>query len=120
MKNDSDGRAKVPSEPHRIGRLVIFAEFERALIAEHTRAGPRPLSWLWSRAIVRLAKYPPIGNRGISGQGLHTGYKSYETRPWHRNYPRGSLRYDESESGPDTCRNAKNSQKILVPSSLND
>ena len=35
MKNDSDGRAKVPSEPHRIGRLVIFAEFERALIAEH-------------------------------------------------------------------------------------
>src|ERR1700739_466759 len=23
----------------------------------------------------RLAKYPPIGNRGISGQGPHTGYK---------------------------------------------
>src|SRR5262245_34520646 len=35
-----------------------------------------------------------------------------------RNYRRGSLRYDESESGPDACRNAKNSQKILVPSSL--
>ena len=30
-----------------------------------------------ARAIVRLAKYPPIGNRGISGQGPHTGYKSY-------------------------------------------
>src|SRR5262249_12068853 len=26
-----------------------------------------------ARATVRLAKYPPIGNRGISGQGLHTG-----------------------------------------------
>jgi 4-hydroxy-2-oxoheptanedioate aldolase len=38
--------------------------------------------------IVRLAKYPPIGNRGISGQGPHTGYKSYGARhateyaPW--------------------------------------
>jgi 2-keto-3-deoxy-L-rhamnonate aldolase RhmA len=30
-----------------------------------------------ARAIVRPAKYPPIGNRGISGQGPHTGYKSY-------------------------------------------
>jgi 2-keto-3-deoxy-L-rhamnonate aldolase RhmA len=41
-----------------------------------------------ARAIVRLAKYPPIGNRGISGQGPHTGYKSYGSRhaseyaPW--------------------------------------
>ena len=41
-----------------------------------------------ARAIVRLAKYPPIGNRGISGQGPHTGYKSYGARhateyaPW--------------------------------------
>jgi len=41
-----------------------------------------------ARAIVRLAKYPPIGNRGISGQGPHTGYKSYGPRhateyaPW--------------------------------------
>ena len=41
-----------------------------------------------ARAIVRLAKYPPIGNRGISGQGPHTGYKSYGRRhaaeyaPW--------------------------------------
>src|ERR1700730_17655366 len=34
-----------------------------------------------ARAIVRLAKYPPIGNRGISGQGPHTGYKSYGARP---------------------------------------
>ena len=33
-----------------------------------------------ARAIVRLAKYPPIGNRGISGQGPHTGYKSYGAR----------------------------------------
>src|SRR4030081_3467460 len=41
-----------------------------------------------ARVIVRLAKYPPIGNRGISGQGPHTGYKSYGARhateyaPW--------------------------------------
>ena len=41
-----------------------------------------------ARAIVRLAKYPPIGNRGISGLGPHTGYKSYGRRhaedyaPW--------------------------------------
>ena len=41
-----------------------------------------------ARAIVRLAKYPPIGNRGISGQGPHTGYRSYGARhateyaPW--------------------------------------
>src|SRR6266446_1691472 len=34
-----------------------------------------------ARAIVRLAKYPPIGNRGISGQGPHTGYKTYDPRP---------------------------------------
>ena len=33
-----------------------------------------------ARAIVRLAKYPPLGNRGISGQGPHTGYKSYGAR----------------------------------------
>jgi 2-keto-3-deoxy-L-rhamnonate aldolase RhmA len=38
--------------------------------------------------IVSLAKYPPIGNRGISGHGPHTGYKSYGARhateyaPW--------------------------------------
>ena len=41
-----------------------------------------------ARAIVQLAKFPPIGNRGISGQGMHTGYKSYGARhateyaPW--------------------------------------
>ena len=41
-----------------------------------------------ARAIVRPAKYPPTGNRGISGQGPHTGYKSYGARhateyaPW--------------------------------------
>jgi 2-keto-3-deoxy-L-rhamnonate aldolase RhmA len=41
-----------------------------------------------ARAIVRLAKYPPLGNRGISGQGPHTGYRSYGRRhaseyaPW--------------------------------------
>jgi 2-keto-3-deoxy-L-rhamnonate aldolase RhmA len=39
-------------------------------------------------AIVREAKYPPIGNRGIAGQGMHTGYRSYGARhgseyaPW--------------------------------------
>jgi 2-keto-3-deoxy-L-rhamnonate aldolase RhmA len=26
-----------------------------------------------ARAIMLQAKYPPIGNRGISGQGMHTG-----------------------------------------------
>jgi 2-keto-3-deoxy-L-rhamnonate aldolase RhmA len=31
-----------------------------------------------ARAIVRLAKYPPIGNRGISGQGPHTGYNGIQ------------------------------------------
>lgn len=41
-----------------------------------------------ARAIVQLAKYPPIGNRGISGQGMHTGYRSHGARhateyaPW--------------------------------------
>jgi 2-keto-3-deoxy-L-rhamnonate aldolase RhmA len=33
-----------------------------------------------ARAIVREAKYPPIGKRGIAGQGMHTGYKSYGAR----------------------------------------
>ena len=32
------------------------------------------------RAIAQLAKFPPIGNRGISGMGPHTGYKSYGAR----------------------------------------
>src|SRR5262249_47793872 len=41
-----------------------------------------------ARALVRQAKYPPIGHRGISGQGMHTGYRSYGARhaseyaPW--------------------------------------
>src|SRR5882757_5756656 len=41
-----------------------------------------------AREIVREAKYPPIGNRGMSGMGPHTGYKSYGDRyqteyaPW--------------------------------------
>jgi 2-keto-3-deoxy-L-rhamnonate aldolase RhmA len=41
-----------------------------------------------ARAIAREAKFPPIGGRGISGQGMHTGYKSYGSRhaseyaPW--------------------------------------
>jgi hypothetical protein len=26
-----------------------------------------------ARAIARETKYPPIGDRGISGQGMHTG-----------------------------------------------
>jgi 2-keto-3-deoxy-L-rhamnonate aldolase RhmA len=29
-----------------------------------------------ARALVRLAKYPPLGIRGISGQGPHTGYRA--------------------------------------------
>ena len=41
-----------------------------------------------ARAIVREAKYPPVGNRGMSGMGPHTGYKGYGARyqteyaPW--------------------------------------
>ena len=41
-----------------------------------------------ARAIVQEAKYPPIGNRGISGMGPHTEYKGYGSRfdreyaPW--------------------------------------
>src|SRR6201990_3484910 len=41
-----------------------------------------------AQAIVAQAKYPPIGNRGISGQGMHTGYRGYGARhateyaPW--------------------------------------
>ena len=41
-----------------------------------------------ARAIVQQAKYPPIGNRGISQMGPHTGYRSYGARyqteysPW--------------------------------------
>jgi 2-keto-3-deoxy-L-rhamnonate aldolase RhmA len=41
-----------------------------------------------ARAIVREAKYPPVGNRGMSGMGPHTGYRSYGNRyqteyaPW--------------------------------------
>src|SRR3954471_5432730 len=40
--------------------------------------------WPW----LNTRTYPPIGNRGISGQGPHTGYKSYGARhateyaPW--------------------------------------
>jgi 2-keto-3-deoxy-L-rhamnonate aldolase RhmA len=41
-----------------------------------------------AREIVREAKYPPVGQRGMSGMGPHTGYKSYGNRyqteyaPW--------------------------------------
>lgn len=41
-----------------------------------------------ARAIVKQAKYPPLGERGISGQGMHTGYRGYGARhateyaPW--------------------------------------
>jgi 2-keto-3-deoxy-L-rhamnonate aldolase RhmA len=38
-----------------------------------------------ARAIVREAKYPPIGNRGISQVGPHTGYRSYGGR-YHAEY----------------------------------
>src|SRR3954470_6682440 len=33
-----------------------------------------------ARAIVREAKYPPIGHRGIAGAGMHTGYRSHGAR----------------------------------------
>jgi 2-keto-3-deoxy-L-rhamnonate aldolase RhmA len=41
-----------------------------------------------ARVIVREAKYPPLGSRGMSGMGPHTGYQSYGNRyqteyaPW--------------------------------------
>jgi 2-keto-3-deoxy-L-rhamnonate aldolase RhmA len=41
-----------------------------------------------ARTIVREAKCPPVGNRSIAGQGMHTGYRSYGARhsseyaPW--------------------------------------
>jgi 2-keto-3-deoxy-L-rhamnonate aldolase RhmA len=41
-----------------------------------------------ARAIVQFGKYPPNGNRGLSGQGPHTRYKSHGARhateygPW--------------------------------------
>jgi 2-keto-3-deoxy-L-rhamnonate aldolase RhmA len=38
-----------------------------------------------ARAIVQQAKYPPIGNRGISQMGPHTGYRSYGGR-YHAEY----------------------------------
>ncbi len=38
-----------------------------------------------ARAIVQQAKYPPIGNRGISQMGPHTGYKSFGGR-YHAEY----------------------------------
>ena len=38
-----------------------------------------------ARAIVQLAKYPPIGNRGISQMGSHTNYKGFGSR-YHTEY----------------------------------
>jgi 2-keto-3-deoxy-L-rhamnonate aldolase RhmA len=38
-----------------------------------------------ARAIVQEAKYPPIGNRGISQMGPHTGYRGYGAR-YHTEY----------------------------------
>jgi 4-hydroxy-2-oxoheptanedioate aldolase len=41
-----------------------------------------------ARAIAGVAKYPPIGDRGIAGAGMHTGYRSFGARhasdyaPW--------------------------------------
>jgi 2-keto-3-deoxy-L-rhamnonate aldolase RhmA len=41
-----------------------------------------------ARAIAQLAKYPPVGNRGISQMGAHTNYKGFGARysqdyaPW--------------------------------------
>ena len=40
-----------------------------------------------ARAIVQEAKYPPIGHRGISGTGPHTGYSSYGARTTPRTAP---------------------------------
>jgi 2-keto-3-deoxy-L-rhamnonate aldolase RhmA len=38
-----------------------------------------------ARDIAQLAKYPPIGNRGISQMGSHTSYKGYGAR-YHTEY----------------------------------
>lgn len=38
-----------------------------------------------ARAIAQLAKYPPIGNRGISQMGSHTHYKGFGSR-YHTEY----------------------------------
>ena len=54
-----------------------------------------------ARAIVREAKYPPIGHRGMSGMGPHTGYRitATATRP---NTRRGRTR--TSSSAPRSSR----------------
>jgi 2-keto-3-deoxy-L-rhamnonate aldolase RhmA len=61
------------------------------------------------RAIAREAKYPPIGNRGISGQGMHTGYRSFWRAARNRVCAMGEcqhhdLRVDRVAQGPGQCR----------------
>ena len=48
-----------------------------------------------ARAIVQEAKYPPIGSRGMSGMGPHTGYKSYGAR-YQTEYAPGRTRTSSS------------------------
>ena len=40
-----------------------------------------------ARDIVKEAKYPPLGSRGMSGMGPHTGYRSYGARYATEYYP---------------------------------
>jgi hypothetical protein len=77
------------SQPSRRKRLI--ASVARIQIHNYTQSDAQASGsgqFVEQRAVVRLAKYPPIGNRDISGQGPHTGYKSYGARhateyaPW--------------------------------------
>jgi 2-keto-3-deoxy-L-rhamnonate aldolase RhmA len=51
-----------------------------------------------ARAIAGVAKYPPIGQRGIAGAGMHTGYRSYGART------RPSMRRGPMPTSSSACR----------------
>ena len=55
-----------------------------------------------ARAIAREAKFPPIGNRGISGQGMHTGYRSYR-----RASRDPSMRHGPMPTSSSACRSSR-------------
>src|SRR5476649_1482356 len=67
-------------------RIMEVALRERVAQSGAAKARKETAEEAW--AIAREAKFPPIGNRGISGQGMHTGYKSHGARhateyaPW--------------------------------------
>jgi len=53
-----------------------------------------------ARAIVREAKFPPTGGRGISGQGMHTGYRSFGP------VTRRSMRHGPMPTSSSACRSS--------------